>query len=123
MGHYALQDDKPGRKIWIWGLSRQGMIWEQLLTDQDGQYVEIQSGRLFNQSADGSTFTPFKHRGFSPYATDEWTEYWFPVKNQRPAESQSLWGFNFYKENNYVKWSFCPVQFIKDTVTITVDQK
>lgn len=32
-------------------------------------------------------------------------------------------GFNFYKENNYVKWSFCPVQFIKDTVTITVDQK
>ncbi|MBL0110584.1 MAG: DUF5107 domain-containing protein [Saprospiraceae bacterium] len=42
MGHYALQDDKPGRKIWIWGLSRQGMIWEQLLTDQDGQYVEIE---------------------------------------------------------------------------------
>ena len=124
MGHYALQDDKPGRKIWIWGLSRQGMIWEQLLTDQDGQYVEIQSGRLFNQSADGSTFTPFKHRGFSPYATDEWTEYWFPVKKTKGLQKVNLYGgFNFYKENNYVKWSFCPVQFIKDTVTITVDQK
>ena len=56
------------------------MIWEKLLTDTDGQYVEVQSGRLFNQAAEDSTFTPFKHRGFGPYATDRWTEYWFPVK-------------------------------------------
>ena len=26
------------------------MIWEDLLTDTDGQYVEVQSGRLFNQA-------------------------------------------------------------------------
>ncbi|MBK7439617.1 MAG: hypothetical protein IPI77_23435 [Saprospiraceae bacterium] len=38
MSHYALQDDKPDAKLDL-GLSRQGMIWEQLLTDQDGQYV------------------------------------------------------------------------------------
>ncbi len=80
MGHYARRDDKLGKKAWIWGLSRQGMIWEKLLTDTDGQYVEVQSGRLFNQSAEGSTFTPFKHRGFAPAAADTWTEYWFPVK-------------------------------------------
>ena len=66
------------------GLVTQGMIWEKLLTDTDGQYVEVQSGRLFNQAAEGSTFTPFKHKGFMPYATDVWTEYWFPVlKNKR----------------------------------------
>jgi tetratricopeptide (TPR) repeat protein len=80
MGHYARRDDKLGKKAWIWGLSRQGMIWEQQLTDTDGQYVEVQSGRLFNQAAEPSTFTPFKHRGFEPYSTDTWTEYWFPVK-------------------------------------------
>jgi tetratricopeptide (TPR) repeat protein len=80
MGHYARRDDKLGKKAWIWGLSRQGMIWEKLLTDTDGQYVEVQSGRLFNQAAEGSTFTPFKHRGFAPHSTDTWTEYWFPVK-------------------------------------------
>lgn len=80
MGHYAPRDDKLGKKAWIWGLSRQGMIWERLLTDTDGQYVEVQSGRLFNQAAEQSTFTPFKHRGFEPHATDMWTEYWFPVK-------------------------------------------
>ena len=56
------------------------MIWEKLLTDTDGQYVEVQSGRLFNQAAESSTFTPFKHRGFEPHSADTWTEYWFPVK-------------------------------------------
>ena len=83
MGRYSTRDDKLGKKAWIWGLSRQGMIWEKLLTDTDGQYVEVQSGRLFNQAAEESTFTPFKHRGFEPYSTDTWTEYWFPVKGTR----------------------------------------
>ena len=83
MGRYSTRDDKLGKKAWIWGLSRQGMIWEKLLTDTDGQYVEVQSGRLFNQAAEQSTFTPFKHRGFEPYSTDTWTEYWFPVKGTR----------------------------------------
>jgi tetratricopeptide (TPR) repeat protein len=83
MGRYSPRDDKLGKKAWIWGLSRQGMIWEKLLTDTDGQYVEVQSGRLFNQAAESSTFTPFKHRGFEPYSTDTWVEYWFPVKETR----------------------------------------
>jgi tetratricopeptide (TPR) repeat protein len=80
VGRYSTRDDKLGKKAWIWGLSRQGMIWEKLLTDSDGQYVEVQSGRLFNQAAEASTLTPFKHRGFAPRQADRWTEYWFPVK-------------------------------------------
>lgn len=79
MVRYSPRDEKPGKKIWIWGLSRQGMIWEQLLTDRDGQYAEVQSGRLFNQSAEGSTYSPFKHRGFTPHTTDRWSEYWYPI--------------------------------------------
>jgi hypothetical protein len=83
MGRYSTRDDKLGKKAWIWGLSRQGMIWEKLLTDTDGQYVEVQSGRLFNQAAEASTLTPFKHRGFEPHSADSWVEYWFPVKGTR----------------------------------------
>jgi len=80
MAHYSLYDDKPGKKIWIWGLSRYGMIWEDLLTDADGQYTEVQSGRLFNQSISSSSNTPFKHRSFLPGSFDIWDEYWMPVK-------------------------------------------
>ena len=54
------------------------MIWEKILTDTDGQYAEIQSGRLFNQNASNSSFTPFKHIEFAPHATDTWKEYWYP---------------------------------------------
>ena len=53
MGRYSTRDDKLGKKIWIWGLSRQGMIWEKLLTDTDGQYVEVQSGRLVQPGGRG----------------------------------------------------------------------
>ncbi len=73
MAHFADYDDKPGKKIWIWGLSRYGMLWEDLLTDNDGQYTEVQSGRMFNQSISSSSKTPFKHRAFPPYTADRWT--------------------------------------------------
>lgn len=68
-GHWALYPDMPGKKIWIWDLSRAGEIWVDLLTDGDGQYTEPQSGRLLNQSDHGS---------FSPAASDSWKELWFP---------------------------------------------
>ena len=79
-GHLSTYEDKPGKKIWIWGLSDQGMIWEDLLTDSDGQYIEYQSGKLFNQAAHSSTYTPFKHREFLPQDIDVMSEKWFPLK-------------------------------------------
>ena len=68
--------DKYGRKAWIWALSREGAIWEDLLTDSDGQYVELQSGRGFNQPRFDTVKTPFKHPVFSPGRTDRFTERW-----------------------------------------------
>lgn len=82
-GHYAAYDEKPGKKLWIWGLSDQGMIWEDLLTNTKGQYIEYQSGKTFNQASPGSTFSPYKHKEFEPYDSDIMTELWFPLKDTR----------------------------------------
>ena len=107
--HYADYDDKPGKKVWIWGLSDQGMIWERLLTDKDGQYTEIQSGRLFNQAAGESSKTPFKNRGFAPGSTDEWTEYWFPVKGTKGLKyAEPAGSVNLMQDGNSVSLGFCP---------------
>lgn len=120
MGHYALYDEKPGKKIWIWGLSRQGMIWEKLLTDADGQYVEVQSGRLFNQAAPRSELTPFKNRGFAPYSTDEWTEYWFPAKGTFGMVKANPYGsLNLKAEGGFLKWYFSPLQDFDETIVVT----
>jgi Tfp pilus assembly protein PilF len=79
-GHYSDFDEKPGKKLWIWGLSQQGMIWKDLLTDNDPQYIEFQAGKLFNQAANSSSKTPFKHKDFSPHDADIMKEIWFPLK-------------------------------------------
>ncbi|MEQ8302511.1 MAG: DUF5107 domain-containing protein [Cyclobacteriaceae bacterium] len=119
MGRYASHADKPGKKIWIWGLSQQGMIWEKLLTDTDGQYVEVQSGRLFNQTADPSTFTPFKHRGFAPYATDEWIEYWFPVKGTKGfVEANPYGSLNAVAKDGEMTLAFSPLTNFSDEVIV-----
>ncbi len=119
MGRYSSHDDKAGKKIWIWGLSQQGMIWEKLLTDNDGQYVEVQSGRLFNQAAERSTFTPFKHRGFAPYQSDTWTEYWFPVKGTKGFTKANQYGaLNVIEKDAEVSLYFSALQAINDKLEV-----
>ena len=119
MGRYSPRDEKLGKKIWIWGLSRQGMIWEELLTDTDGQYVEVQSGRSFNQAAEESTRTPFKHRGFLPYGTDTWTEYWFPVVGTRGlAAASPLGGLNVVPREGALDVLFSPLEAVKETLEV-----
>ena len=119
MGRYGNHDDKPGKKIWIWGLSQQGMIWEKLLTDTDGQYVEVQSGRLFNQASEGSSSTPFKQRSFAPYQTDLWTEYWFPVKQTKGFVKANNYGaVNVKNENGWLKIYFSPLQKLNEKLEV-----
>ncbi|MDQ2657726.1 MAG: DUF5107 domain-containing protein, partial [Bacteroidota bacterium] len=124
MARYSLRNEKPGRKIWIWGLSRNGMIWEKLLTDTDGQYVEVQSGRLFNQASDGSNLTPFKQLGFAPHTTDEWTEYWFPVKGTRGFVKANQYGaLNLRADKSSVTIDFFPLQRIDGNLVISDGEK
>jgi len=80
-GSYHYAAEKYGRKIWLWALSREGGIWEDLLTDADGQYVELQSGRAFNQPRGDTWRTPFKHPTFAPGATDIFEERWGVVRD------------------------------------------
>jgi tetratricopeptide (TPR) repeat protein len=79
-GHWSPYADMPGRKVWIWDLSRSGAIWVDLLTDQDGQYTEPQAGRLLNQS---------DHGDFPPGAADHWRELWFPYRGIGPMAKAS----------------------------------
>lgn len=78
-GHWSPIYSVPGKKIWIWSLARSGAIWEDLLTDTHGQYVEVQVGRMYNQNNMSSSRTPFKQACFIPFNADAWEERWFPV--------------------------------------------
>lgn len=119
MIHYSPRQDKIGKKIWIWGLSRQGMIWEKMLTDHSGQYTEIQSGRLFNQNAPESVLTPFKQFYFMPFNTDTWTEYWYPFQNTGGVTTADLNAVYHLKDDHDTLALFIsPVSQIEDTLKV-----
>ena len=79
-GHWAPHEEMPGRKMWLWALSRAGGIWEELLTDTDGQYVEFQAGRLHVQYSPGEDRNPISQGTFDPLSASRWTETWFPLE-------------------------------------------
>jgi Tfp pilus assembly protein PilF len=68
--HVADYRQVPGKKTWTWGNAGDGRIWIHLLTDNDGQYCEIQAGRFQTQLS--QEFIP-------PQKVESWTEYWYPV--------------------------------------------
>jgi len=119
MMHIAHRDEKVGKKFFTWALSDQGDIWVELLTDDNRQYLEVQSGRLFNQNTVPSSLTPYKQFYFTPYGTDVWTEYWFPFKGTSGITDASLYGVvNIIEKNDAWDVSFSPLQHINDTLKL-----
>ncbi len=93
--HIGDRYEVPGKKFWTWGTARSGAIWEDLLTDHSGQYIEIQAGRLPNQS---DTWI------FEPHTVERWEEYWYPVKGLRGGFVQAT-----AEAALNVRWSGTPV--------------
>lgn len=123
-GHYVAYDEKPGKKLWIWGLSDQGMIWEDLLTDTKGQYIEYQSGKLFNQASPGSTFSPYKHKEFEPYASDIMTELWFPLKGTKGMVAASKHAvINAEESSDSLTVFISALKHISETLKISQGEK
>jgi hypothetical protein len=125
--HWSPYADKPGKKIWIWALSREGEIWKELLTDPElgnGQYVEIQSGLLFNQGGGGSTWTPFKHEAFAPLSEENFVEAWFPFRDIGGLVEANLHGaLNVQEIGGKLRIAYCPLEMTTQPLTVSVGGK
>jgi hypothetical protein len=120
-GHWALYDEMPGHKLWLWALSRSGGIWEDLLTDTDGQYMEFQAGRQFNQYAPSSSLkSVITQVPFSPGVTDRWTERWFPVKETGGISDVSPYGVMYVEGKNL---SLNSLAFVDATIEVRSNGK
>jgi Flp pilus assembly protein TadD len=123
-GHWALYDEMPGRKNWLWALSREGEIWKDLLTDTDGQYMEFQAGRTFNQYAQSRFRSPIKEMPFNPGVTDKWKEMWFPVKQIGGLQEVSQSGIlNVTHENGKLEVGINSLAFVQAKLTIKSNDK
>jgi tetratricopeptide (TPR) repeat protein len=119
-GHWAPYDDAPGKKIWIWSLARDGAIWEDLLTDNDGQYIEAQSGVKFNQASPESGYnSPFDQLSLRPHYTETKSEFWFPVIGTKGIIDASANGtLNIVSVGDSIRLFFCPNVIIRDSLIV-----
>jgi hypothetical protein len=118
-GHWALYEDMPGRKLWLWSTARDGGIWEDLLTDTDGQYMEFQAGRSFNQYAQSAFRSPIKELPFNPSVRDSWKEIWFPVKEIGGLTEVSPHGIlNIKNQNGKLLFGINALSFVQGKITV-----
>jgi tetratricopeptide (TPR) repeat protein len=124
-GHSAPYSDAPGKKIWIWSLARDGAIWEDLLTDKDGQYIEAQSGVKFNQANRESGFnSPYNQLSLRPHYTETKTEYWFPVvKTKGLADASDYGSLNVIPSGDSLEILVSPNGETADSLVVSADEK
>jgi tetratricopeptide (TPR) repeat protein len=63
----------PGKKFWTWGNGPRGRIWDDILTDTDGPYVELMVGAYSDNQPDYSWLQPYEARSFEMY--------WYPFRD------------------------------------------
>lgn len=67
--HYT----SPGKKMWNWGNNDISRLWDKILTDKDGPYIELMMGSYSDNQPDYSWV--------DPYDTKESEMFYYPVKN------------------------------------------
>lgn len=90
-----------GKKFFLWGNNPGGFVWDKVLTDHDGPYLELMVGAYSDNQPDYSWI--------SPYETRQCKQYWYPIKKiggvkcanldaavnlERRAADKVLLGFN-----------------------------
>ena len=120
--HAGRHETMPGQKLWLWSLARNGGIWEDLLTDDNGQYMEFQAGRLLNQYFNDAYNNPITEMAFAPHLTDQWEERWFPAKqtNGITAITENV-VFNIIEGKNQTEIKINALGPIDDNLQISVD--
>ena len=70
--HVANRHVVPGKKFFLWGNNANGEMWNKILSDNDGHYLELMVGGYSDNQPDYSWINPGEIREFS--------QIWYPVK-------------------------------------------
>jgi len=70
--HVADHHILPGKKFWTWGTGERGQMWETMLTETDGPYIELMVGAYSDNQPDYSWIQPYEVRSFK--------QSWYPIK-------------------------------------------
>ncbi len=74
----------PGKKLWTWGNGPRGRMWDKILTDEDGPYIELMVGAYSDNQPDYSWLQPYEAKSFSIY--------WYPFREIGGVKNANLDG-------------------------------
>lgn len=79
--HWANHNLVPGKKFFLWGTQS---VWNEMLTEDDGPYLELMVGAFSDNQPDYSWIGPNEVRVTK--------QYWFPIKKIGGAKNVTLEG-------------------------------
>lgn len=111
--HYIV----PGKKFWTWGNGPRGRMWDNILTDTDGPYIELMVGAYSDNQPDYSWLQPFEGRSFQMN--------WYPFRDIGGVKNANLnAAVNLEVTNSLATFGFCATkEFPRATVRLTAAGK
>jgi tetratricopeptide (TPR) repeat protein len=107
----------PGKKFWTWGNGPRGRMWDGILTDTDGPYIELMVGAYSDNQPDYSWLQPFEERSFKMN--------WYPFRDIGGVKNANLEAaVNLEVTNGIAKFGFCTTkEFPHATVQLKAGDK
>jgi len=72
----------PGKKFWLWGPGPRGSLWDKILTETDGPYVELMVGAYSDNQPDYSWLQPYEGKIIK--------QYWYPIREIEGVKNSNL---------------------------------
>ena len=107
----------PGKKFWTWGSGPRGRMWDDILTDTDGPYIELMVGAYSDNQPDYSWLQPFETRSFEMN--------WYPFRDIGGVKNANLdAAVNLEVTNGVAKFGFYTTAAHKSaTARLTIGEK
>lgn len=110
--HVANRHIVGGKKFFLWGNNPSGMMWNKMLSDKDGHYLELMVGAYSDNQPDYSWIAPGEVREFS--------QIWYPIKGIKGVKNATVdAAVNFEPLENFkYRLGFCSTALYEDARVI-----
>lgn len=95
--HVANRFQVPGKKFFLWGNNPTGKLWNKILSDNDGHYLELMVGGYSDNQPDYSWLAPGEIREFK--------QTWFPIKGIGGVKNATEFAAVNFEEKESGKWT------------------
>lgn len=95
--HVANRFQVPGKKFFLWGKNPTGELWNKILSDNDGNYLELMVGGYSDNQPDYSWLAPGEIREFK--------QTWFPIKGIGGIKNATEFAAVNLEEKENGKWT------------------